>query len=117
MSSPGTIDLAERELQTVQKILQQHVPGRMVFVFGSRATGRARRHSDLDLAVSGAPLTLREDAILENAFDESMLPMKVDVISLAHASGVFRERIQAELIPFPMGESNAHLISERPVAA
>jgi predicted nucleotidyltransferase len=52
---------------------------REVRVFGSRATGRARRTSDLDLVVYGAdPDTL--DA-LTKALEASLLPMTVDVLA------------------------------------
>ena len=51
------------------------------WVFGSRATGRARRYSDLDLAIdAGRPLTLDELARLAEAFRESDLPYRVDIV-------------------------------------
>ncbi len=117
MSHQGTIDLSKRDLSLVRSIVEQYLPGRTVFVFGSRATGRARRHSDLDLAVSGTPLTLREEAILDNAFEESDLPITVDIINLEQATGLFRERIASELLPLFSTAENAVSPSERPVAA
>ena len=49
-------------------------------MFGSRATGRARRYSDLDLAIdAGRRLTLDEIAGLAEAFSDSDLPYKVDL--------------------------------------
>lgn len=117
MSNHGTIDLKERDLSTVRSIVEQYLPGRTVYVFGSRATGRARRYSDLDLAVSGTPLTLREEAILDNAFDESSLPITVDIINLEHATGLFRERINSELLPLFSTAGKAVSPSERQVAA
>lgn len=101
MTEQPVIDLEPENFEIVQAILNEFAPGRPVFIFGSRATGRARRRSDLDLAIGGeTPLTLRMRANLHEAFGESDLPIKVDVVDLAHATGIFRERIESEWIPF-----------------
>jgi len=48
----GQIDLKAGHLALVRAILCAHLPkGAKVWVFGSRATGKARRGSDLDLAI------------------------------------------------------------------
>ena len=56
-----------------------HLPARVqVRVFGSRATGRSWRYSDLDLAIdAGRWLTVDETAVLADAFDESDLPVSI----------------------------------------
>ncbi len=95
------IDLRKEDLEVVQQILTAHLPGRPVYVFGSRTTGRSKRASDLDLAVGGPDLTIREHALIDEAFEESDLPMCVDVVPLAQAKGVFRKRIESEWIPLP----------------
>jgi predicted nucleotidyltransferase len=93
-------DLAESDLRIVVEILSQRIPGRPVYVFGSRATGKARRRSDLDLAVGGdEPLTLRQRALLNDDFDESDLPIRVDVVDLNAISPEFRSRIERDFIP------------------
>lgn len=67
--------IVPHHLQTVKEILRRHVPDREVWLFGSRATGTAKKFSDLDLAIIGStPLTLSQLAQLENDFDESELP-------------------------------------------
>lgn len=100
MAECGVIDLPEQDLALVRSILKAFVPNRPVFVFGSRATGRARRRSDLDLAIGGdEPLTLRQESQLSDAFDESDLPISVDIIDLSYAKGVFRKRIESEWVP------------------
>ena len=72
-------------------ILERVVPGRQVWAFGSRVTGRAKKFSDLDLAVLGeAPLPLGIMGELAEAFSESDLPWKVDVVDWATASERFR---------------------------
>ncbi len=106
--NPKTIDLRRKDLEIIQRILAEHLPGRPVYVFGSRTTGRAGRASDLDLAVGGSDLTIREHALLDEAFEESDLPMCVDVVPLAQAKGVFRRRIEREWIPLPGFEAMTH---------
>ncbi len=91
------IDLAPRHLEIVRNILRRHVPGREVRAFGSRVNGTARRHSDLDLAVMGQrvlePDTLR---LLQEAFEESELPLRVDVLDWHDISESFRRVIEKE---------------------
>jgi len=101
MAERGVLDLPEGDLAIVRAILEKYVAERPVYVFGSRVTGRARRRSDLDLAVGGSsPLTLRQRALLNDAFDESDLPIEVDVVDLATVSESFRNRIMAEWVQF-----------------
>ena len=103
-----SLDLAENDLALVQNILARFVPGRPVFVFGSRATGKAKRRSDLDLCIGGeAALDRGVIADLMDAFDESDLPIEVDVIDLAEATGVFRKRVLGEAIALPISRMSA----------
>ncbi len=114
MSKPVTLDLSKEDFDIVDAILRAHVPGRPVFIFGSRVTGSARRRSDLDLAIGGnAPLTLNDRAELRAAFSQSDLPMMVDFIDLADAKGIFRKRIESEWISF---EAAAEQFSLKAVA-
>ena len=69
------LNISPDELQIVQTILQQHIPQRTVWAFGSRVNGKAKPYSDLDLVVLGdTPLSLAEHADLVDAFSESDLP-------------------------------------------
>lgn len=101
MADAGILDLTSTDMSIVQKILDDLVPGRPVFIFGSRVTGRARRRSDLDLAIGGdTPLGWETMADLREAFDESDLPIEVDVVDLTEAVGIFRSRIEGEWMPW-----------------
>ena len=89
-----SIELEGRHLQRVRDILREHVPGCEGWAFGSRVEGGAKRFSDLDLAVvSAAPLPARQLALLADAFAESDLPIKVDVVDWISANEAFRSRI------------------------
>ena len=69
------IDLEPAHKELVRRIIRGHIPGREVWVIGSRAVGTVKRYSDLDLVVLGddpLPRGVRTD--LEETFEESDLP-------------------------------------------
>ena len=91
--------LEQRHLEIVKSLLHEHVPNRPVWAFGSRTFGRARRYSDLDLAIGGsAPLETGIRLDLMDAFDRSMLPIEVDVVDLNDVDGSFRKRIEPDFV-------------------
>ena len=95
------LDIAEVHIGIVRDILRAHLPkSARVWVFGSRATGTARRWSDLDLAIdAGRPLTLDETAALREAFEESDLPYRVDLVDWHAIDARFRRIIEAGRVP------------------
>jgi predicted nucleotidyltransferase len=94
------MDLKPEQLKIVCNILARHLPGREVQIFGSRAIGRAKPHSDIDLVIMGDELlpvtTIR---ILRDAFDDSDLPFQVDLVEWAGTSEEFRKVIDATARP------------------
>ena len=91
------IDLNPKHFETVQHILAQHVPGCEVRAFGSRVKWTARDYSDLDLAVVGSkPLSWRQKGQLTEAFEESDLPIRVDVLDWHTISEEFKKIITEE---------------------
>lgn len=93
------LDLQPDHWRIVRDILQKHVPGHAVWAFGSRANGKAKPFSDLDLVViTEQPLSLDLYAHLGEDFSQSMLPWKVDVVDWATASGVFRAIIAGDKV-------------------
>jgi amidophosphoribosyltransferase len=95
-----TIAIASEEAQIVLSILESRIPDRSVWVFGSRAKNRARRRSDLDLAIGGSePLPLDLYIDLKEDFLQSDLPYFVDIVDLADISPEFKQIIEPEFIP------------------
>ena len=91
----GLVDLSPAHLAIVERILSDHVPDCEVRVFGSRATWTAKDYSDLDLAVVGdGPVDRRAIGLLKEAFEESTLPMRVDVLDWHTVSESFRNVIE-----------------------
>ncbi|MDR3726609.1 MAG: nucleotidyltransferase domain-containing protein [Terracidiphilus sp.] len=96
---PPALDLRPGEWEIVRDLLRRHVPGREVWVFGSRVKGTAKPYSDLDLAILGdQPLPLSTMADLAEDFTESDLPFKVDLVDWATTSARFRKVIEGERV-------------------
>jgi predicted nucleotidyltransferase len=104
------IDIAPAHLNIVREILQKYLPPTStVWVFGSRATGTAKKFSDLDLLIDiGKPLPLEISADLSNDFEESDLPYKVDIVDWITISASFRERISLDrIVIYPVDSQRA----------
>ena len=95
------IDIRPQDLDILRRVLKSTLPHNVrVYVFGSRANGRARPASDLDLAIdAGRPLTLDERAALSEAFSESDLPYKVDVADMRQIDEAFLAAVEREKAP------------------
>ncbi len=105
------IDLRPDYLETVKRILAEYVPGYEVRAFGSRVTGIAKEYSDLDIVIiTDQLLPVRKIARLKEAFAESRLPFKVDVVDyvtinepfrsvVLKSSEVIQKRDETDIIP------------------
>ena len=93
------LDLNPEHHALVREILAQHAPGVRAWAFGSRTTGTARRFSDLDIALEGdVELDIRTLADLRHAFQESDLPISVDLLDLHTVRPSFLRRIAKERV-------------------
>ena len=91
------IDLTTDQMQLVQDILHAWLPPHTtVWVFGSRATGKAKKFSDIDLLFDhqGNPLSALMMLNMAEAFDASALPYKVDLVDWNDISDSFKSQIQ-----------------------
>lgn len=71
-----------------------------IFLFGSRAHGRHRRSSDIDIGFSGlseSEFTKTRDRLLSE-LDESVIPHHVDLVNFDTAPVDFREVAMKEVI-------------------
>jgi uncharacterized protein len=100
MTQPLHIDLPADHRRLVLNVIRANLPQTTkAWVFGSRATGRARRYSDVDLAIdAGRRLTLDEIAGLTEAFSDSDLPYKVDLVDWHDIEDRWRQIIVAERV-------------------
>lgn len=86
----------------VRDILNANVPGTEVWVFGSRIRPDCKPHSDLDLVLrTEQPLADTVLFALQDAFEESDLPVKVDVLDWQQLTPAFRQLILSSYEVFP----------------
>jgi uncharacterized protein len=100
--NPATAALAlsPEQQRLVRGLIDAALPGARVVVFGSRATGRARPHSDLDLLFIDPPrLSWAQRAVLREAFEASALPFAVDVVEADGLAEGMAQRVAAESLP------------------
>lgn len=97
MADAHPIAITDAERRIVLEIVDRHLAGMEVWAFGSRVTGTAKPWSDLDLAlISDAPIGMTQMAGLRDAFSESDLPWKVDLVDWSVTTPEFRELIERE---------------------
>jgi len=111
LNDPDTVEAIALEPDhkaLVWRIIRSRVPEREVWVIGSRAGGTVKRYSDLDLVILGDdPLPCGVLADLAEAFEESDLPFRVDLIEWAATSESFRRIILASHRPLQVAQSGA----------
>ena len=89
------IDLDPKILRELKDILAREASDCEARIFGSRITGKAKAHSDIDLAlVSSGPMDWRRIEKIKQAFSESNIPFMVDVLDWHSLSDQFKHLIE-----------------------
>lgn len=89
-----SLQLLSEHVAIIQAILDRHLPHCEVRVFGSRAQGKARPFSDVDLLVLKPEyLSLNERINLVDAFEESDLPYCVDLLEFSKAPLAWKNEV------------------------
>ena len=92
------IDLEEKYIVFIKNIILKYLPESRIYIFGSRATGHARKYSDVDVAVEDISMTDKIQMQIEIELENSTLPYEVDVIDLNNISELFKSQIVDGLI-------------------
>lgn len=91
-----TLAITDDQRQMVRSILTRIIPGADYLAFGSRLGRSHHRYSDLDIAVKApGKIPLAQLSALEEAFADSDLPFRVDIVDLHRASPEFRCMVEA----------------------
>ena len=72
--------MRDKDLYTLRRTLRQFPCVREVLLFGSRAAGRARRSSDIDLAISAPVASATEWLDLVHAIQEAPIIYEFDIL-------------------------------------
>ena len=91
------LDLEPDYIETLQKIFATHLPGMIVWAYGSRVDNKSHEGSDLDLVVinpHGGNVPEENLFALRDALQESNLPILVDVLDWARIPASFQNEIK-----------------------
>ena len=69
----------------------------LLYIFGSRARGDAKKYSDIDIAIKSKDLTPQITEKLKYIFENSTLPYEVDIVDLNNISENFKNIILGDL--------------------
>lgn len=94
-----SVHITDGEYKIVQQTIYSILPASAkVYIFGSRTRETCKPFSDLDLAIDlGRPMSVKEKMELNDAFDESCLVFKVDILDLYSTSYSFKQNIEQDL--------------------
>ena len=95
------IDMEDRHLCLLRKLLSDHLANKTVWAYGSRAKWNAKQSSDLDLVVWDASTAQITEAI--DAFSESNLPFTVQLFAWEKTPKDFQEDIQKKYVVLQEG--------------
>lgn len=85
--------LSSTVLEQIKEALKKTPTIHHAYLFGSRALGRHRPGSDIDLAVEGDQLKLDDILSIMNHLDDLMLPYRFDVVDRSKVDAVLQDHI------------------------
>jgi len=89
----------KESIETLKKLIESVIKGEevAVYLFGSRATGKADYNSDIDIGIiCKSENSEKIIAILREKIENSNIPYKVDVVDLTKVSEEFKRKVLEE---------------------
>ncbi len=71
--------LPDRVIEQICDVFRQYDEIQRVIIYGSRAMGRERPGSDIDLCIESDELSFSQLLAIENQIDDLLLPWKIDL--------------------------------------
>ena len=96
MGLEQAIDVTAADRRTILSLIERYLPDTAAWIHGSRAKWTSRPQSDLDLVVFATPEQRGRVGALREAFEESNLPFRVDLLVWDEVPETFRRKIEAE---------------------
>ena len=93
-----SIDLTGRQYKIIKTLIAQHLPDTTVWAYGSRVKWASKPQSDLDLVAFSSKKQTLQIASLREAFEESDLPFRVDLLVWDEIPEKFHENIKIERV-------------------
>lgn len=93
--------LAQDDYNFIKKHIQEKLGTDIkIWCFGSRARGDQRKFSDLDLIIDGPDELRQKIGELDELFEESNLPIKVDIVLDGDFAESYRESYIKDRVEF-----------------
>lgn len=95
------IDFQQKCVELVKQIVLNHIDTNQyqVFLFGSRACGNAKKHSDIDVGILGnQKFSVIKKFDIEDAIDESIVPYKVDLVDFFSLDNKFKSEALKKIV-------------------
>jgi uncharacterized protein len=93
----SSLFIRDKDLIRIKEILKSYVPNYVILSYGSRVNGTAHSASDLDLVIKsmdGEPLDISTLVDLKEAFQNSNIPILVDIRDWERIPDYFKEEIE-----------------------
>lgn len=85
--------------EELREIIDKHIPGCLVYLFGSRARQTHREGADIDIALdAGVKIDFSIISKIKDEIEETTIPVFVDIIDLNAVSDTFKNEIKQEMI-------------------
>jgi predicted nucleotidyltransferase len=78
MTIANYIGLPQSSIEKIRSVFTKYNEIKTVILYGSRAKGKYKTGSDIDLCIEGTKLTLTQLLSIENELDDFLLPWKID---------------------------------------
>ncbi len=92
------IDLEEKYIDFIREIITKYLSSCKIYIFGSRVKNKAKKYSDIDIALDCKNLNDEILLKIKNEFENSTLPYEVDVVDLNTISETFKSHIIKDMI-------------------
>lgn len=92
------IDLEQKYIDFIKETVSNHLKDYKLYLFGSRVKNKAKKYSDIDIAIDSAEFTPEKKSQLEFIFEDSTIPYEVDIVDLNKITEKFKELITADLV-------------------
>lgn len=106
---------AEHLYQKSEKFIKELLfeklpPDRRIFLFGSRATGRAGFSSDLDIGIIADKVDEKILIEIKEMIEESFVPFKVDLVDFTSVDAEFKQKALEQVIKWKLNWINSLLL-------
>jgi len=93
-------------MHSITDILRKYIDPRKqtAFIFGSAATKKLRRSSDIDIGIEGEELSPQTYFSIKSDLEESNLPYTVDIVQFSRVDERFKKIAKKDIIPLQISK-------------